>query len=85
MINCLTLDKSITCSINNLHTIDYILVEMSFKKLYKDQGLFDELYTFLKKYGFEFRGPVAQLDHPKTKEVLQIDGLFVKSDSANIF
>jgi FkbM family methyltransferase len=64
---------------NILRDIDYIIVEMSLRKLYKDQGLFDEVYTILIKNGFEFRGPLAQLDNPETKEVLQIDALFIKS------
>ena len=64
---------------NILRDIDYIIIEMSFRKLYKDQGLFDEVYTVLNNNGFQFQGPLTQMDHPRTKEVLQIDGLFVKT------
>ena len=61
-----------------LERIDYILCEMSFHILYKNQSLFHDVYTLLIDLGFRFTGPLAQLQHPVTKEVLQIDGFFIR-------
>lgn len=59
------------------HT-DYIICEMSLSQLYKEQALFDEIYHQIIKAGFKFSGPIGELQHPQTTEVLQIDGLFIR-------
>lgn len=60
-----------------LQQTDYILCEMSFRSLYKEQALFEDVYKMLVSEGFRFVGHLGELRHPKTREVLQIDGLFI--------
>jgi len=59
---------------------DYVICEMSIRPLYKGQALFDDVYRHLVDAGFRFSGQVGELRHPKTSEVLQIDGLFVREE-----
>jgi len=61
-----------------LDNTDYVICEMSFRPLYKGQPLFDEVYQYLIKAGFLFRGPIAAMQNPRTHEILQIDGFFIK-------
>lgn len=61
-----------------IEEVDYIICEMSFRTLYKGQPLFDAVYRQLNGFGFRFYGPLAERRHPKTSEVLQIDGLFIR-------
>ncbi len=62
-----------------LNVTDAIICEISFRPLYKGQPLFDEVYDVLRASGFRFMGHVGQLQHPQTKEILQIDGLFLRT------
>ena len=64
-------------AVQTLRQIDYIICELSFRSLYKDQALFEEVYEKLVNKGFRFMGHMGELQHPQTKEVLQIDGLFI--------
>jgi len=57
---------------------DCIVCEMSFKPLYKGQGLFHEVYHELISSGFRFSGQVGERRHPRSLEVLQIDALFMR-------
>jgi FkbM family methyltransferase len=59
---------------------DYIICELSFTPLYKDQPLFDDLYIMLKNLGFQYRGHIDFRDHPNTTEILHVDGLFIRKD-----
>ena len=61
-----------------LKQTDYIICEMSFSHLYNGQALFHDIYMRLVNAGFRFYGHLAELQHPTTAEVLQIDGLFIK-------
>jgi FkbM family methyltransferase len=63
---------------NILSQTSIILIEMSFVKLYKDLPLFHEIYTKLYNHGFKFRGNLAQMLHPVTGEVVQVDAIFVR-------
>jgi FkbM family methyltransferase len=63
---------------NLLKQTDYIICEISFVPLYKGQMLFDDLYYKFLDLGFHFSGQLGELKHPKTKEVLQIDALFLR-------
>jgi FkbM family methyltransferase len=56
-----------------------IVVEMSFAPLYEGQRMFGEVYSRLRRLGFEFRGAVDQLASPRDGQILQIDGLFVRA------
>lgn len=59
-----------------LSKIDVIIVETSFKQLYKDQPLFSEVYKFLTNKGFVYSGNFDVIVHPKTGEYLQADAIF---------
>lgn len=64
-----------------LEKTDIIICEMSFRRLYKDQPLFDEIYSFLNSKGFIYVGSIGELVNPLTTEILQIDGLFIRRDT----
>jgi FkbM family methyltransferase len=57
---------------------DYVLVESSFKPLYRGEVHFRELQELLFRHGFAFERPLDFLKHPKTNEILQMDALFSK-------
>lgn len=63
-----------------LDAVDALICEMSFVELYAGQPRFDAVYRFIVEHGFEFGGAVHQLRHPRTGEVLQMDGLFRRRD-----
>jgi FkbM family methyltransferase len=54
-----------------------VIIEMSFEQLYKDQPLFNEVYTELYNLGFSYHGNLEQLTSPATNEILQADCIFV--------
>jgi FkbM family methyltransferase len=55
---------------------DYVLVESSFKPMYKGEVHFRDLQELLLLRGFTFDRPLDFLKHPKTNEILQMDALF---------
>ena len=59
---------------------DMVIVEASFKELYKKQVLFDELYECMRKLGFKYCGSIDQLFSPINGEILQADALFIKEN-----
>ena len=59
-----------------LHLIDFVVLETSFKPLYKDEAVFNEVLDLMKEKGFKFCGPVGFLESEKTGEILQMDALF---------
>jgi len=65
-------------AINSLISIDLIIVEATFLKLYKSQPLFEDVYDFLYSRGFRYRGNFDQIINPNTGRILQADAIFVK-------
>lgn len=63
-----------------LSKTSYLLCELSLQPMYKGQALFDEVYRFLVASGFMFAGVLDDHRHPRTGEILEIDGLFVKRE-----
>lgn len=61
-----------------LHSVDYLMVEVSFKELYKGQARFDEIYQFLKETGFEYTGSLDPLLSPLDGSILQTDAIFIR-------
>lgn len=55
-----------------------VLIEMSFVKLYENLPLFHDVYSKMYEHGFRFHGSLAQMLHPVTGEVVQVDAIFVK-------
>lgn len=60
-----------------LKQVDYLLLEMSFIPMYKNEPLFDEMHRFITDKGFEIVGPVGSL--PDSQGVImQMDMLYKK-------
>ena len=57
---------------------DVVIIETSFYQLYKGQPLFDDIYQYLIKLGFQYAGNVEQLIAPTDKKILQADALFIR-------
>jgi FkbM family methyltransferase len=63
---------------NSLNSVDLIIIETSFLKLYKNQPLFEDVYNFLYSRSFLYRGNFDQITNPITGRILQADAIFVK-------
>lgn len=63
-------------SVKTLGRVDYVVMEASLKPMYEGELLFTELLNLMDSHGFRFLRPVGCLTHPRTGEVLQVDGLF---------
>jgi FkbM family methyltransferase len=64
-----------------LTKVDYIVLETSFKPMYKGEMLFLDIVELMSNYGFDFLRPIGWLQEPKTGETLQMDALFVNQAS----
>lgn len=64
---------------NVLSLIDIIIVETSFVELYKDQALFDEIYSLMSQNSFKYFGNFDQIKDPNSGLVLQADAIFIKN------
>jgi FkbM family methyltransferase len=61
-----------------LDEVKVVILEMSLVKLYKDQPLFHDIYMMMHNKGFRYHGNLAQMHHPKTDEVVQLDAIFIR-------
>ena len=59
-----------------LPRIDYLVVEMSFRPLYRGEQTFRKMLELLNGLSFEFLQPVGFLQDPRSRRYLQMDGLF---------
>lgn len=66
--------------IETIKKADIMIVELSYVELYKDQPLFDEIYSLLTKNGFMLSGILDQLTDPKNGEFLQCDAIFINKN-----
>lgn len=57
-----------------------LIVELSFKKLYEDEPLFDDVYQILNSFGFIYHGSFDQLVAPSDGEILQQDAIFINKN-----
>ena len=64
--------------LNTLEKCKMLFIEVSFKQLYQDQPVFEEMYQKLKCLGFKYSGNYEQLISPKDGEILQADAIFTK-------
>lgn len=62
---------------------DIILIELTYKQLYKEQNLFHDIYSKLYKIGFEYHGNYENLFSPTDGSALQSDGIFIKRQFNN--
>lgn len=59
-----------------LDHVDYVLLEVSFKSMYKDELTFNEIIPFMDSLGFQFLRPLDMLNADDTGEIVQMDALF---------
>ncbi len=64
-----------------LKRVDFVIVESSFKLMYEGETLFMDMVKVMEEHGFLFLRPVGWLADPKTDEILQMDALFIRSDT----
>jgi FkbM family methyltransferase len=62
-----------------LNRVHYIVLETSFRPLYKGEVIFRDILQIMEGKGFCFTRPVGWLAAPSSGEVLQIDALFIRS------
>lgn len=72
-------DKVIEGGINTFSQANIVITELSVEELYKEQKLFDDIYTMLKKLGFQYQGNYEQLYNLEDGRVLQMDGIFIRN------
>lgn len=71
-------DKVICGGLGTLHQVKIIIVETSFKELYKNQPLFSDIYQLLTKLDFVYLGSWDQLKSPIDGSPCQEDSIFIK-------
>lgn len=57
-----------------------LIVELSFKTLYENEPLFDDVYQQLRALDFTYIGSFDQLRSPKDQEILQQDAIFINKN-----
>jgi FkbM family methyltransferase len=65
-----------------LPQVDYLMTEVSYRRLYQGGPLFDEVYQALRGQGFLFAGSLETLLSPLDGAVLQSDALFIQAQPA---
>ncbi len=63
---------------NTIRKANAVISELSFKTLYNNQPLFDDIYKLLIQAGFSYAGNLEQLHSPDNNLILQADGFFTK-------
>jgi FkbM family methyltransferase len=71
--------KVIEGATETLGSIDFVLMEASFKPLYEGERTFRDLMMLAEGHGFTFSGPVDFLTTPDGGEILQMDALFERA------
>jgi len=66
-------------TISSLNNIDVIIIETLFVELYESQTQFDDIYSFLVKHNFGYRGNFEQIKDPKSGRILWADAIFIKN------
>lgn len=66
---------------DTLRRTQYVLLEASFRPMYKGEVLFTEITEMMRRFGFRFLRPVGFLPDPCTGEILQMDALFSRDGS----
>jgi FkbM family methyltransferase len=61
-----------------LNQIDWVLIEVSFGRLYKGEKSFNLIVEMMAECGFKFLKPLNFHTSPKTLEIIEMDALFKK-------
>ena len=72
-------DRVIAGGLKTIQMAKLLILETSFESLYDDQPLFDTIYETVKRIGFAYHGNFSQLLSPIDGNILQADGIFIKS------
>jgi Methyltransferase FkbM domain len=72
-------DRVIAGGLKTIQMAKLLIVETSFESLYDDQPLFDTIYEMLKRMGLTYHGNFNQFLNPIDGNILQADGIFIKS------
>lgn len=65
-----------------LKVVEWVLIEVSFAKLYQGERDFKSIQNLLKENGFEFSRPMNFHTSPLSGEIIEMDALFQRSGSA---
>ena len=71
-------DRVISGAGSFLERVRWVLMEVSFSKLYEGERDFETILNLMKKHGFQFVRPMNFHFSPKTGEIIEMDGLFVR-------
>ncbi|KKR04008.1 MAG: Methyltransferase FkbM family [Candidatus Uhrbacteria bacterium GW2011_GWF2_39_13] len=71
--------KTIQGAVKTLESIDYIVLEATFVKLYENQPLFDELHEMLHNINFEFIAPL-DVNVGINKSIVEMDILYKRKN-----
>lgn len=70
-------DKAINGAKAIMAQCKLVLIEMTFKELYKDQKLFHDIYLQLHALGFDYNGSLAQNFDKEDGSIIYCDALFI--------
>jgi len=77
-------DKVLLGGENVLAQTSILIVETSFRTLYKGQALFDRIYRLLGDRGFIFMGSEHNIRDPQDGKVLQADSVFIRQNETSV-
>jgi FkbM family methyltransferase len=72
-------DRVIAGGLWTIQIAKLLIVELSFESLYDGQPLFDTIHQTVKRMGFAYHGNFSQILNPIDGNILQADGIFLKS------
>lgn len=65
--------------VETLKRVDYVVLEVSLKRMYEGELLFMDIVRMMEEQGFRFERPVGWLAAPENGEILQMDALFARA------
>jgi FkbM family methyltransferase len=69
-------DKVIAGGVKLLERVRWVLMEVSFSKLYEGERNFESIIKIMKSHNFRFVRPMNFHVSPKTKDIIEMDALF---------
>lgn len=69
-------DRVIGGAITLLKHVQWVLMEVSFSKLYEGERDFETIIEMMKSHGFRFVRPMNYHVSPKTRDIIEMDALF---------
>ncbi len=72
-------DRVLKGAMETLKSVDAVLIELTAKRLYKEQAMEGDVRTMLEHAGFRFAGHCGDIRHLLTGDTVQRDALFIRS------